>query len=78
MNMVVVEGQGKISSFLFIFLFSDILYRSWMYGGMAIRMAMELGLHENIENDNANPTLERLTEQETSRKVFWSIYTIDK
>ncbi|KAG1224988.1 hypothetical protein G6F35_003677 [Rhizopus arrhizus] len=52
--------------------------RSWMYGGMAIRMAMELGLHENIENDNANPTLERLTEQETSRKVFWSIYTIDK
>lgn len=49
-----------------------------MYSGMAIRMAMELGLHENIENDNANPTLERLTEQETSRKVFWSIYTIDK
>ncbi|KAL9549302.1 hypothetical protein PS6_006157 [Mucor atramentarius] len=55
--------------------------RSWMYGGMAIRMAMELGLHEDLdedENGNDNHTLEKLMQQETRRRLFWTIYTIDK
>lgn len=52
-----------------------------MYGGMAIRMAMELGLHEDLdedENGNDNHTLEKLMQQETRRRLFWTIYTIDK
>lgn len=55
--------------------------RSWMYGGMAIRMAMELGLHEDLdedENGNDNHTLEKLMQQETRRRLFWTIYTVDK
>ncbi|CEP14954.1 hypothetical protein [Parasitella parasitica] len=55
--------------------------RSWMYGGMAIRMAMELGLHEDLdedENGNDNHTLEKLMQQETRRRLFWTIYSIDK
>lgn len=55
--------------------------RSWMYGGMAIRMAMELGLHEDLdedENGNDNHTLEKLIQQETRRRLFWTIYSIDK
>ncbi|GAN00650.1 conserved hypothetical protein [Mucor ambiguus] len=55
--------------------------RSWMYGGMAIRMAMELGLHEDLEEDengNDNHTLEKLMQQETRRRLFWTIYSIDK
>lgn len=55
--------------------------RSWMYGGMAIRMAMELGLHEDIdeaESGNNSHILEVLTNQETRRRLFWTIFTIDK
>lgn len=55
--------------------------RSWMYGGMAIRMAIELGLHEDSdedENGNDNHTLEKLMQQETRRRLFWTIYSIDK
>lgn len=55
--------------------------RSWMYGGMAIRMAMELGLNEDSdedENGNDNYTLEKLMQQEIRRRLFWTIYSIDK
>lgn len=53
--------------------------RSWMYGGMAIRMATELGLHEDLEeDDNENQTSEKLIMQETRRRLFWTIFTIDK
>ncbi|KAG1456426.1 hypothetical protein G6F56_006834 [Rhizopus delemar] len=49
-----------------------------MYGGIASRMAIELGLHENKESENANPTIEKLIEQETARKVFWCAFIMDK
>lgn len=52
-----------------------------MYGGMAIRMAMELGLHEDIdddENGSDSHTLENLVFQETRRRLFWTIFSIDK
>jgi hypothetical protein len=52
-----------------------------MYGGMAIRMAIELGLHEDAEDDdkgNNNETWEKVVAQEARRRLFWTIYTIDK
>lgn len=52
-----------------------------MYGGMAIRMAMELGLHEDAEDvDEANDSqsFEKVMAQEAHRRLFWTIYTIDK
>lgn len=54
--------------------------RSWMYGGMATRMAMELGLHEDIEDENEtnHNSLDFLITQETRRRLFWTIFTIDK
>ncbi len=55
--------------------------RSWMYGGMAIRMAMELGLHEDTDEDesgSSNHTFEKLITQETRRRLFWTIFTVDK
>ncbi|KAI8077460.1 fungal-specific transcription factor domain-containing protein [Thamnidium elegans] len=52
--------------------------RSWMYGGMAARMAMELGLHEDPEDQTDNNSVEYLITQETHRRLFWTIFTIDK
>jgi hypothetical protein len=52
-----------------------------MYGGMATRMAMELGLHEDLdqdENGSDNHTLAKLITQETRRRLFWTIFCIDK
>lgn len=49
-----------------------------MYGGMAARMAMELGLHEDLENEIDNDSVEHLITQETHRRLFWTIFTIDK
>lgn len=51
-----------------------------MYGGMAIRMAMELGLHEDLDEDDGSDseTIEKLITQETRRRLFWTIFTIDK
>lgn len=75
MNLVVEEVQGKLIFNKYII---DLLCRSWMYGGIASRMAIELGLHENKESENANPTIEKLIEQETARKVFWCAFIMDK
>lgn len=50
-----------------------------MYGGMSIRMAMELGLHEDLdEDDNDSNTFEKLITQETRRRLFWTIFCVDK
>lgn len=52
-----------------------------MYGGMAIRMAMEMGLHEDTveeESGSNNQTYEKLVEEETRRRLFWTIFCIDK
>jgi cadmium resistance protein CadD (predicted permease) len=83
MNMVVDEVQGSLQSVdsLLALTFLVLKKRSWMYGGMAIRMAMELGLHEDVEGDdegNDNETLEKIMAQEARRRLFWTIYTIDK
>ncbi|KAI7887656.1 uncharacterized protein EV154DRAFT_427058 [Mucor mucedo] len=46
---------------------------------MAIRMATELGIHEDLEDDdNDNPNAQKLITQETRRRLFWTIFTIDK
>ncbi|KAI8980911.1 fungal-specific transcription factor domain-containing protein [Pilobolus umbonatus] len=50
--------------------------RSWMYGGIAIRMALELGLHEDHEEEDADQ--EELFDQEMKRRLFWSVFCIDK
>jgi hypothetical protein len=54
--------------------------RCWMYAGMAIRMAMELGLHEESteKESQVNGSLEKLSEQEMKRRVFWTIFIIDQ
>ncbi|KAI7855071.1 fungal-specific transcription factor domain-containing protein [Circinella umbellata] len=55
--------------------------RSWMYSGMAIRMALELGLNREPdleENSGKNMSTDRWTEQELQRRVFWSVFTLDK
>ncbi|CAO3618632.1 unnamed protein product [Cunninghamella blakesleeana] len=56
--------------------------RSWMYTGLAIRMAMELGLNKepDIEQsfEQQNQSAEKWTEQETKRRVFWVIFITDK
>ncbi|KAF7730187.1 hypothetical protein EC973_002795 [Apophysomyces ossiformis] len=55
--------------------------RSWMYAGMAIRMALELGLNKEIDmEDDLGETqpAERWIEQEFRRRLFWNIFCIDK
>lgn len=52
-----------------------------MYGGMTIRMAMEMGLHEDPEEEECggnNHTYEKLVEEDTRRRLFWTIFCIDK
>jgi hypothetical protein len=51
-----------------------------MYAGMAIRMAMELGLHEEStgKDSQVNGSLEKLSQQEMKRRVFWTIFIIDQ
>lgn len=48
-----------------------------MYVGMAIRMSMELGLHENTQTDG-NATVDKLFEQELARRTFWTVFAMDK
>ncbi|KAI9480779.1 MAG: hypothetical protein EXX96DRAFT_594888 [Benjaminiella poitrasii] len=45
---------------------------------MAIRMAIELGLHEELDDESDNDTPEKLENQESRRRLFWSVYMIDK
>ncbi|KAI9258795.1 fungal-specific transcription factor domain-containing protein [Phascolomyces articulosus] len=55
--------------------------RSWMYSGMAIRMAMELGLNKEPdleENSGKSMSTDRWTEQELQRRVFWAVFSLDK
>ncbi|KAI9494596.1 fungal-specific transcription factor domain-containing protein, partial [Zychaea mexicana] len=48
--------------------------RSWMYSGMAYRMCLELGLHNQ---SNISKELPR-EEIELRKRVFWSCYCLDK
>lgn len=52
--------------------------RSWMYGGMTIRMAMELGLHEESDDAANENNAERLIQKEVRRRVFWTVFSIDQ
>ncbi|KAI9315335.1 fungal-specific transcription factor domain-containing protein [Dichotomocladium elegans] len=55
--------------------------RSWMYSGMAIRMALELGLNKDIdleESSNRTMSVEQWTNAEIQRRVFWTTFTVDK
>ncbi|KAI7883515.1 hypothetical protein K492DRAFT_143805 [Lichtheimia hyalospora FSU 10163] len=55
--------------------------RSWMYSGMAVRMALELGLNKDIDlKDNGKTTMsvDRWIEIEVQRRVFWAVFTLDK
>lgn len=53
-----------------------------MYTGLAIRMAMELGLNKEPDLEQSfeqqNQSAEKWTEQEIKRRVFWVIFITDK
>ncbi|KAI8071026.1 fungal-specific transcription factor domain-containing protein [Gongronella butleri] len=52
-----------------------------MYSGIAIRMAIELGMHKESDSDHdtqVDQPAERWMEQELRRRVFWFIYILDK
>ncbi|CDH56248.1 zinc finger transcription factor 1 [Lichtheimia corymbifera JMRC:FSU:9682] len=55
--------------------------RSWMYSGMAVRMALELGLNKDIdlkEDGKRTMSVDRWIEIEVQRRVFWAVFTLDK
>ncbi|KAF2178992.1 hypothetical protein K469DRAFT_754084 [Zopfia rhizophila CBS 207.26] len=56
--------------------------RSWMFGGMAQRMAYALQLHKELEYDPASSEAERkplsLTDREIRRRTMWSCFLMDR
>ncbi|CAG8688743.1 22108_t:CDS:2 [Gigaspora rosea] len=50
--------------------------RSWIYTGMAARMAQSLGLHRN--NEKCYPIVLSHGEKEEQRRVFWGCYVLDR
>jgi hypothetical protein len=56
--------------------------RSWMFGGMAQRMAYALQLHKELEYDpNANEADRKplsLTDREIRRRTMWSCFLMDR
>ncbi|KAI8074930.1 fungal-specific transcription factor domain-containing protein [Gongronella butleri] len=53
--------------------------RSWMYCGMACRMAQELNLHAEPKVKKGEViSIELWRKHELSRRVFWSIYMFDR
>ncbi|KAJ4289680.1 hypothetical protein N0V90_011009 [Kalmusia sp. IMI 367209] len=56
--------------------------RSWMFGGMAQRMAYALQLHKELEYDPSAPEAERkplsLTDREIRRRTMWSCFLMDR
>ncbi|KAI8712743.1 Zn(2)-C6 fungal-type domain-containing protein [Fusarium sp. LHS14.1] len=56
----------------------------WMFSGMAIRMAQDLGLHRSDETDPdpqaafmITPHLSTLHQQKSRLVMFWSVFTLD-
>lgn len=49
--------------------------RSWIYGGMAFRMCLGLGLNLDTTHAPANSSIEDI---QLCRRVFWSCYCLDK
>ncbi|KAF2262868.1 zinc finger transcription factor 1 [Lojkania enalia] len=56
--------------------------RSWMFGGMAQRMAYALQLHKELEYDPLSTEAERkplsLTDREIRRRTMWSCFLMDR
>ncbi|KAF2655710.1 hypothetical protein K491DRAFT_411253 [Lophiostoma macrostomum CBS 122681] len=56
--------------------------RSWMFGGMAQRMAYALQLHKELEYDPASNEPDRkplsLTDREIRRRTMWSCFLMDR
>ncbi|KAF2280520.1 uncharacterized protein EI97DRAFT_447996 [Westerdykella ornata] len=56
--------------------------RSWMFGGMAQRMAYALQLHKELEYDPAAPEADRkplsVTDREIRRRTMWSCFLMDR
>ncbi|CAG8582267.1 13409_t:CDS:2 [Acaulospora morrowiae] len=57
--------------------------RSWMYIGIAIRMAQELGLHKIDEPDPSNTSNQMDSEsafikKEIKRRTFWACFMLDR
>lgn len=56
--------------------------RSWMFGGMAQRMAYALQLHKECEYDPSVPETDRkplsLTDREIRRRTMWSCFLMDR
>jgi hypothetical protein len=56
--------------------------RSWMFGGMAQRMAYALQLHKELEYDPAVSEAERrplsITDREIRRRTMWSCFLMDR
>ncbi|CAG8560012.1 26160_t:CDS:2 [Dentiscutata erythropus] len=50
--------------------------RSWIYTGMAARMAQSLGLHRN--NEKCYPITLSHGEKEEQKRVFWGCYVLDR
>lgn len=46
---------------------------AFLYVGMALRMAITLGLHQESSNANLDPAA-----QEHRRRVWWSVYSLDR
>lgn len=47
--------------------------KAWIYGGMAFRMAQDLGLNRNCDHWNISPD-----ERERRKRVFWCCYIMDR
>ncbi|KAF2743006.1 hypothetical protein M011DRAFT_471726 [Sporormia fimetaria CBS 119925] len=56
--------------------------RSWMFGGMAQRMAYALQLHKELEYDPMAPEADRkplsTTDREIRRRTMWSCFLMDR
>lgn len=56
--------------------------RSWMFGGMAQRMAYALQLHKELEFDPSSTEADRkplsLTDREIRRRTMWSCFLMDR
>ncbi|CAG8548847.1 3855_t:CDS:2 [Paraglomus occultum] len=50
--------------------------RGWLYSGMAIRMAQDLGIHRN--NERWHPLNLSHEERESQRRTFWTCFVLDR
>ncbi|KAM7184250.1 fungal-specific transcription factor [Naviculisporaceae sp. PSN 640] len=53
---------------------------AFLYIGMALRMAISLGLHQEVKSSSDQPVVHEIDEavREHRRRVWWSIYSLDR